>query len=303
LQQLRDLAARCDGSVSVTDFRRTRNNALYAELLRRFGSIDAARERAGLIGRAGPYKWTRERIIVTLRDAQRAGVRITGPELRRAGKGDLLAAAEQHFGGLPRARVAAGIAPPPFLRAQPEEWTASRVAHVIRERHRRGESLASSRIPAGLRTAARVYCGGWKQAVEAAGFDYSTVRLIRERYSEEGLLAELARLARARPAMSITELHQTGLHRRCLEVFETLELALEQAGIDGWPRRSRRRLLSRKEALECLRRLQQSGRCLRRAAVRRADPHLVRSVDRNFESWEEALTAMDDNKHREVQSL
>ena len=289
LQELREFAEKLGGRVTIADFRRTHNNGFYASLLRCFGSIGAAREKAGIATASQPYKWPRDRIIAALWDAHRNGIRLTGPSLKRAGKAGLLSAAEQRFGGLPRARAAAGLVAPPFVRAKAEEWTATRVVLMIQERHRSGESLASSKIPASLRTAARVYWGSWRQAVEAAGFDYASVRLVRERYSRSELIAELTKLARSAPAMTVTALHRTGLYQRCLDEFSTLAEAIREAGIQNWPRRSRLPLLSREQVVERLQQLRQAGQDLRRSSVRRLDPHLARSIDRNFDSWAEAF--------------
>lgn len=292
LLQLRSLADQLGGRVSVKDFRRTRSNALYAALLRRFGSITRARQQAGIVAAAGPYKWTRERIVAELRWAHRNGIRLSGPSLKRAGREDLLGAAEHHFGGLPAARAQAGIAPPPFVRGEVEEWTATRVVLVIRERQRRGESLASSKVPARLRAAARVYCGSWKAAIEAAGFDYADVRLVHTRYNPQELLSEIRQLAGSKPAMTVTQFHRLGIYQRCLDEFGSLERALHLAGVDGWPVRSRRRLLSAAETLQKLRALGDAGCDLRRCTLRHTDPHLARSTDRNFASWSAALAAV-----------
>src|SRR5262249_2860370 len=89
------------------------------------------------------------------------------------------------------------------------------------------------------------------------------------------------------------ELHHTGIYRRCLAAFGTLTHALQLAKIEGWPHRFRRGLLSRSGTLDALLGLRESGVDLKRAIVRRTEPHLLRSIDRNFGSWAEALAALE----------
>ena len=54
-------------------------------------------------------KWSREKIVATLRKLHRSGVTISYPGLRSAGHGNLTNAAYRYFGSLTAARDAAGI--------------------------------------------------------------------------------------------------------------------------------------------------------------------------------------------------
>jgi hypothetical protein len=92
--------------------------------------------------------------------------------------------------------------------------------------------------------------------------------------------------------MTITELHKRSIYRRCQDEFGTVEDALLAAGVYGWPRRYRLRLLSKDETLVALRGAHERGEELTRVALRSRDLHLVRSVDRHFPSWKAALTAL-----------
>jgi hypothetical protein len=77
-----------------------------------------------------------------------------------------------------------------------QRWDEDRVVGAILERHRNGESLASSRVPVNLREAARKYCGSWCAAIEIAGFDYDQVRIMRSAWTRKEVIAQVRRAAR-----------------------------------------------------------------------------------------------------------
>jgi hypothetical protein len=285
------MAAHRGGRVRVADLIRDQNRPFYKELLRQFGSLRNAHRRAGLAPASAPKKWSIERILDDLRRLRTSGIRLTGPALRHAGRNDLLAAVEKHLGGLPRARALAAIPDPPFERREPQAWTATKIVRVILGRQRNQEPLASSRVPAALRTAARSYWGGWRQAVEAAGIDYESIRLVRTKYQPVELLEGLRSLSRTFPDMTWTELRRQPGFAQCEVAFGSLADALLRAGIEDWPRRLRRRIMSREEAIDELQRLHRLGLETTMIAVSASDAHLARSIRRHFQSWHDAMRA------------
>ena len=76
-----------------------------------------------------------------------------------------------------------------------ERWDEDRVIAEIRDRHRDGESLASSKVPTKLYLAAKRHCGGWPAALEIAGLDYDEIRLSRRPWTREDVLARIKRAA------------------------------------------------------------------------------------------------------------
>jgi hypothetical protein len=291
LARLRSMAAQRGGRVRVADLIGGQERSFYQELLRHFGSLQSAHRRAGLPFAGYARKWSTARILDDLRRLRTCGIRLTGPALRHAGREDLLAAVEKHLGGLPRARVLAAIPDPPFERREPEAWTASRVVRVVLERHRNQEPLASSRVPPALRTAACTYWGGWRQAIEAAGLDYEAVRLVRKKYQSVELLEGLKWLSRTFPHMTWTELRRQPGSAQCEVAFGSLADALLCAGIADWPRRLRRKMMSREEAIDELQRLHRLGLETTVVAVSASNGHLARSIRRHFQSWRDALRA------------
>src|SRR5204863_7980996 len=113
-------------------------------------------------------------------------------------------------------------------------WDADRVVAEIRARARQKQPLAVSRVPARLSAAARLYCGSWRAAIEAAGFDYRTIAL-HKHCDDDELLAQMQQLARRHPRMTLTALHARALGKVLMAHFGSVEAAANAAGLTGWP--------------------------------------------------------------------
>jgi hypothetical protein len=211
----------------------------------------------------------------------------------RAGRNDLVVAANRYAGSWARARELAGIR---FERHRPrttQAWDAASVVETILERHRRGQPLASSKVPRALISAAGRIFGSWRDAIEAAGLDYDAIVLAR-RYSDEEILDWLRHLARTRPRMTLFDLDKHGEHAvACRRRWGSYEAAAAAAGITGWPVRLRHRSLSRAEVLQALRAHQAAKLPLHIRAVRKSDGGhtLILSVLHHFATWDQALVA------------
>ena len=176
IAMLRELGDRLGRPVLSTDV----PGRTFAAIKRAFGSFDEGRAAAGLPDPAPRRKWDRDRVVAELRAEHRRGTRLTDPALIKAGRKDLLHAIRQIVGTIGRARILAGVPEPtPLLRRRGfvKEWDEDRVIQEIRDRARIGESLAPSRCPKPLVSAASRYLGNWRGAIEAAGFDYNAVVL------------------------------------------------------------------------------------------------------------------------------
>jgi hypothetical protein len=133
----------------------------------------------------------------------------------------------QHDRNAPRA-APAGI----LGAAGKSKRSEDEVIAQIRERHRRGLSLASSKVPRKLHDAAGYYLGGWRQAVEVAGLDYDQVRLTRPAYDRDEIIATLRALAKAHPRMTPSDL------RRHRSRTASRPCSLARQGAPGsWPHR------------------------------------------------------------------
>jgi len=265
--------------------------SLYTDLLRHYGSVKEARKAARLPSPPPARKrWTEEMVIAELRRLYRKGVRLTQWNMRNSGYGPLVDAAAAYCGGLPRARLIAGLPDPKRMRTPSEPWDEERVIEEILDLHERGESLAPSKVPRTLVRAAYDYLGSWEKAITAAGFDYSTIRP-RRRQTIEELIDELRELSRQRPGMTRGEFATLPIALRVRRRIGPLDLALEEAGIQNWPLRIRWPVFGRSETLDRLRLRHRKGLPVFERSVARDDPRLAGSVHRHFEFWGDALAA------------
>jgi hypothetical protein len=285
LGELRRIARGLDRPVT----RRDLSFELDQALLRRFESLEAARERAGLPHPTLPRRWDRERVLAELRREHDRGTRMTGNGLAAAGRRDLLAAAVVHFGTFTRARRLARIPTPralpsshvPFLKI----WDEDRVVHEIQRRAASRKSLAPSRIPRPLMAAASRYWGSWRNAIDAAGHDYTKIVLRRDRTDEE--LLELVRtLARLRPEMTLEQLRELPLSTTLYRRFGTPHAAARRAGVSAWPKREALPALSRAELRAMFLARLASGQPVN---ARSFDRHVQFSMRRIHPAWSVAF--------------
>jgi hypothetical protein len=181
--------------------------------------------------------------------------------------------------------------PPPPVHGERERWDAQRVVAEILARDQAGESLAYFYVPSKLQRAGRRYFGSWEEAIEAAGFDYDAIRLRRRAYTKAEIATALRRLAREQPELAVRDVYKLSYYERLKALFGSLDAALRHAGIEGWPRRLRRRAFTRAEVIARLRARRRAGKPIYRWAVEADDHHLWYSGDLRFGRWTKALAA------------
>jgi len=269
----------------------SRWKSVYKEVLRHYGSVEAARKAAGLPPPPPSRKrWTQETVTVELKRLYQEGVRLTSWNMRNSGYGAVVDAAIAYCGGLPRARMLAGLPEPRKERTKPQPWDEERVIEEILDLDKHGESLAPSKVPPTLLRAAYRYFGSWEQAITAAGFDYSTI-CQRRTQTVEDLLDELRRMSRQEPEMTRGELSKLPISLRVRRRIGSLDLALEMAGIQNWPLRLMWPVTGRNETLDKLQLRHKKGLPLYESVVAGEDPRLANAVHRHFAFWEDALAA------------
>jgi len=218
---------------------------------------------------------------------------MTAAVVARAGQSDLLRAALEYHRSWRDALRKAGVPrPKPLERGRRKRWSADVVRNVILERHRQGESLASSKVDRRLHHAACHYFGGWKKAVEAAGLDYNGVRISKASTDDAVLLDALRRIAAQHPAMTLGELWREPRSGRFARRFGSLEGAARAAGLMDWPvriREPRRPHLSSHDTLAAIRDRARLGRPMYAGDVADDDLRLYHAALRNFETWYGAL--------------
>jgi hypothetical protein len=198
--------------------------------------------------------------------------------------------AAQTFGGLQVMRRKARIPEPPPLPLSRSSWDEDRVIDEILQRHLRGESLASSKVPSSLNGAARKYYGSWQNAIEASGLNYDDVRLVR-RWDAEAIVNALRTLRQKQPNLTRGELHHLPVGAAILIHFGGIDEALSAACIGDWPLRRAQPYPGKGEALQLLRQRHQAGLSLRRKDIVRDDPRLEWAVLRHFPSLRAAFAA------------
>jgi len=288
LRKFRAVAAELDHPVREADLTRT----LAAAARRHFGSIGAARNAAKLPHPAPIRRWTRSSIVADLRREHTKRTRLTIQGLIDARRWDLVAAIQKQIGSIARARRLAGLPDPrrpprrfaPFVRV----WDADRVIEEIRKRARSQQPLAFSRVPSRLASAARLYLGSWRAAVEAAGFDYHAVA-IHKRFDNDELFAQLRNIAKRHPTMTLNDLHLQPIAKTLVKRFGSLEAAAHAAGLVRWPIRLRSGVRSRQELQRLLRARVRAGKSLEQQELLVDVPDLRASLDRIHPVWNEAL--------------
>jgi hypothetical protein len=260
---------------------------------RYWGTMAAARAAARLPPVVpGRRYWTVEKILAAVRKLDRAGVHLSYNDVVKAGHQALVVAANTHLGGWTRARELAGVR---FKKRRPRvsmAWDASSVVAAIRRRNDGGETLAVTKTPSSLVSAAQRNFGSWREAVDAAGLDYDQV-LLRHDVTDAQVQQWLRKLARAHPRMKLHELEQRGEHVvACRRRWGSLEEAAQAAGLQNWPVRVRRSLLSREQVIQAIRRRIRAGKAVNFAAVRsERGTQLADSALKRFATWDEAVSA------------
>lgn len=267
---------------------------LYDAIRLHFGSIRAARDAIGVKKPKQVKVWTRERVLAALRRLHRRGVMISTTRLRS--ERGLLGAIRNHVGTVREARALAGIPDPglPPRRAPPTQWDDLEVVLTILQRARTGQSLASSRVPPTLYTAARTYWGSWRRALEASGLDYDEIRLVRPAWTKGEVIASLRKLRKEHPSWTRMELYRVWPHAGAAKLFGSVDAALAAAGIEDWPRRVQRsNRVAKSELVRLLRERVARGASLRASDVAREDLWLYRTVmNRIPGTWREAVVTL-----------
>lgn len=152
-------------------------------------------------------------------------------DLLAGGFSTLIRAAHLHAGGLRRARRAAGITQPRRRATKRDTWPEEMSIPAIRTRRRKGLSLAATRAPQGLYSAARRHHGSWRAALDAAGIDAASVRVATKKYTKDVIIDRLRAAADDGSDLRATSLAKLVDHKAVRREFGLLENALRAAGL------------------------------------------------------------------------
>ena len=128
--------------------------------------------------------WSKHRVLDTIKQQRELGNRLNAWHVACHNL-PLFKAGRRYFGSWEKAIRAVGIRYQDIRRTRGAwKWSRDIVIVRIQQLHQAGEPLDSSHLrkhDPNLLAAARKYCGGWGEAVAAAGMDYGTVRKYRPR--------------------------------------------------------------------------------------------------------------------------
>lgn len=174
-------------------------------------------------------------------------------------------------------------------------WSRDEVVREIRSLAAQQSALhsgyVSRKFPA-LAYAARKYLGGWEEAINAAGLDYSQIRR-KNRWSRESIIERIQEMKAAGAPLNVSsvEAERGGLVGAALQYFGSWRTAVEAAGID-YVQVKRQREWSKREIVKEIRDCHKQGMKLGTTMeVRQRNRNLHAAAVRYFGSWALALRA------------
>ncbi|MFO7955597.1 MAG: hypothetical protein R6X33_00670 [Candidatus Brocadiia bacterium] len=181
-------------------------------------------------------KWTREKIIETIREAYEAGEDLSWTNVTKNKEYSALAYAairDNQFGSWDAALEAAGVDPSEVRRY--ESWDEEKIIRRIRERQEEGKPLNSKAMQdqdSKLFNAALNYFGGWDKALEAAGIDPEDVYK-RRRWSRELIRKEIKELDEEGEDLAAPNMREnhSSLYSAACKYFGSWTAAREACGI------------------------------------------------------------------------
>jgi len=174
-------------------------------------------------------------------------------------------------------------------------WSRDAVIREIRNLHSQGVTLNSgyiARTNPGLAYAGRKYLGSWEAAVQAAGFDYSEIR-IKNRWNRDRIAAQIRELRQqGRPLnVSAAEREYGGLVGAAISYFGSWGKAIEAAGL-VYSDVKLQKEWSKREIVKEIRRLHAQGFDLSKTIPVREKYRILHAASvRYFGSWAEAMKA------------
>lgn len=189
--------------------------------------------------RKAPY-WSRQRVVEEIKERKRQGASLRDSVVRKEHP-RLASAGRDRFGSWGKAIEAAGIDYEKILLQNPAYPLPSRlVLKEIRKRARKGLPLddrSMRKDDRRLFRSGRCRFGGWREALEAAGFDYHQIMLEKPgcTWSRRRVVKEILDRAAKKKALNLTGLYREGqrkLYAAGCKYFGSWRKAVEAAGLD-----------------------------------------------------------------------
>jgi hypothetical protein len=259
-------------------------NSLRRAAAKYFGSYRKAVEAVGVdydsVRRH--RRWNKKRVVAELQKLHARGVRASADALAREAPG-LSRAIHRHVGSMEAVRKAAGI-------GFPARWTKERVLKELRERARKEQALASSKVGGPIVSAAIRFFGSYANAIEAVGLEYEAIKIHRPRWEREQIIAKLQELDRAGVKLNYARIRERGwgIVGGMRREFGTTARALKAAGVRYYPRR----IWDRRKVLAGLRQVQREGRGLSLSSMLKGNRPLQAAAVKYFGSYGAAIEAL-----------
>lgn len=252
----------------------------------------------------GKRKWSRESVVVKLREFQANGEDISPQKLFRK-HGGLYYAGIGLFGTSSAMYQTAGIPSSVFRRTPPSYWTKQRIIDELRSVHANGEDMSyqtMAKEQLSLYHAGRRRFGSYSKALEAAGIPYGKFRKTHAPWTDEDIIRSIQRLSEQGFDLSSSDMReeQRSLYLAGQRRYDSWFNALEAAGISAdkyrrQPARGKRAHLqswSNERVISEIRKLAQRKEDLSHSVVMSKYPALESAARARFgNSWYEALAA------------
>jgi len=249
------------------------NNSLFHSARRRYGSWNKAMLAAGL---QPTLKWTQQRVIDAIHRRHEQGLPLTSVfHVDRA----LYDAALRKFKNWHFALLAAQMP-----QAKPRRrWSKERVVAAIHARREQGLFLSTVwKEDEGLYRAAKIYVGGWRNALIAAGLKH-----FQQRWNKQKIIAGIQAWSKRGLPLSQVWKEDGALYSSARDYFGGWHTALVAARIENLP--PPRRIWTHQSVIEAIQDLQRRGLPLKGAL--KLDLPLYHAGRKRFGGWRNALLA------------
>lgn len=206
----------------------------------------------------------------------------------------LVHAVQRYYGSWPGAFEDNGI---PLNYPARKKWDEKIIIEAIKERERKMKSIQSlqykivEREERGLIGAARNHFGTWEAAVEAAGYDYSKIRMTQV-WSETRLKSEIRRLESRGENLSFGRMKEkhSKLFWAAALWFGSWNKAVAAGGID-YESHLPHVLWSEEKVIDAIRERVSQGKAINSVTVQKDDSRLHQAARLYFGKWTDAVDA------------
>jgi len=185
------------GDISNTHLRKV-NNSLLKAGINHFGNWRKAVESTGIVYdtilKCVPYKWNKSKVIEELRRVHNLGEELSDDNISK-NRNALYNAGRKYFGNWKSAVEATGFDYTQIRHYQQQYWSKEKIVKSILQLNKKGVDLNDNEIArtnGALRSIAcsRRYFGSWRNAIEAAGFNYKDICKDLNNEARKGFLFE-----------------------------------------------------------------------------------------------------------------